>query len=167
MEFTPPGIRTVDIEYELNGNTMVETVPTGKRLLDHLRDHHGLLSVKEGCGTGECGACTILMNGKPVCSCLILAPQVEGKRIITLEGIWNGTELSPVQAAFVEEGSVQCGFCTPGMILTAVALLRENPEPTVKEIRKAISGNLCRCTGYSKIIKGIQKAARELQGGGD
>lgn len=160
-------INLADVEYILNGLTVVETVPTGKRLLDHLRDHHGLLSVKEGCGTGECGACTVLIDGKPMCSCLVLVPQIDGKRITTLEGIRNGNELSPIQMAFVEEGSIQCGFCTPGMIMTAVALLHDNPDPTEKEIRDAISGNLCRCTGYSKIIKGIRKAARSMREEGD
>ncbi|MGB9553313.1 MAG: (2Fe-2S)-binding protein [bacterium] len=132
-------------------------LPAKTTLLEALRDYLGLIGVKEGCGKGECGACTVLLDGKAVPSCLILALQAEGKEILTVEGLAQ-EGLTPLQKAFVEEGAVQCGYCTPGMILSAEALLRENPNPSEEEIKEAISGNLCRCTGYLKIIKAIKKA---------
>jgi aerobic-type carbon monoxide dehydrogenase small subunit (CoxS/CutS family) len=133
-----------------------------KTLLDVLRDDLGLTGTKRGCDSGDCGACTVLLEGMPVLACMTLACEVEGKKIQTIEGIAKGGELHPVQKAFVEYGAIQCGFCTPGMVLSAVALLNSNPTPTTDEIKKAISGNLCRCTGYIKIIEAIQQAASSL-----
>ena len=128
-------------------------------LLDFLREDLGLKGTKRGCDSGQCGACTIIMDGKTVNACLILAIQADGKEILTIEGLSSGGRLHPLQEAFVEEGAVQCGFCTPGMILSAKALLDEKKDPSGEEIREALSGNLCRCTGYVKIIKAVQKAA--------
>jgi carbon-monoxide dehydrogenase small subunit len=142
-------------EYEL-------LVGPNKTLLDVLRDDLGLTGTKRGCDSGECGACTVLLDGIPVLSCITLACEVEGKRIQTIEGMAKDGELHPVQKAFVEYGAIQCGFCTPGMVLSAVALLKRNKTPNTAEIKKAISGNLCRCTGYIKIIEAIQKAASSL-----
>jgi carbon-monoxide dehydrogenase small subunit len=136
----------------------VETYPN-KRLVDLLRDDCGCTSVNEGCGEGECGACTVLRNDEPIASCLMLAGQVEGDRILTLEGLSLNGELDKLQTSFIEAGAVQCGFCTPGMILAAKALLIKKPHPNTEEIKKAISGNLCRCTGYAKIIKAVAMAA--------
>ena len=139
----------------------VETTPS-TRLLDLIRDDLHLTGTKEGCGKGECGACTVIMNGELVASCLILAPQTDGAVITTIEGVGDGENLDPVQEAFIETGAVQCGFCTPGMILAAKKLLEENPHPTEEEIKRGISGNLCRCTGYQKIIDAIKLAANRL-----
>jgi len=139
-------------EYEL-------LVGPNETLLDVLRDGLGLTGTKRGCDSGECGACTVLLDGIPILSCMTLACEVEGKKIRTIEGIAKGGELHPVQEAFVECGAIQCGFCTPGMVLSAVALLKSNPTPTTDEIKKAISGNLCRCTGYIKIIEAIHRVA--------
>ena len=150
------------VQYVLNGVLISTMVDTGRRLIDQLRDTHGLGSVKEGCGTRECGACTTLVDGKGMCSCILLVPQINGKEITTLEGITTGEILHPVQEKFIEEGAVQCGYCTPGMIMSAVQLLSDNPEPSEDEIRLALSGNLCRCTGYSKIIRAVQAAAKAL-----
>lgn len=155
------------VDYVLNGKRYSERVNPGGRLLDHLRERHGLRSVKEGCGTGECGACTVLLDGKPVCSCLVVMGQVTGREVTTIEGIMANGRLHPVQQAFIDAGAVQCGFCTPGMILTAIALLREDPEPSEAEVRKAISGNLCRCTGYVKIVKAVILASKASTAGGD
>jgi carbon-monoxide dehydrogenase small subunit len=127
-------------------------------LTDILRDELGLTGTKKGCGQGKCGACTVLLDGRPVHACLILAPQVDGKEITTIEGI-AGEEPHPLQSAFVENGAVQCGFCTPGMIITSKALLDTNPDPGEAEIKSAIAGNLCRCTGYIKIVEAVQSCA--------
>ncbi len=139
----------------------VETEP-GVRLLDLLREKFDLTGTKEGCGIGECGACTIIMNGRAVNSCLVLAAQVDGAEILTIEGVANGKELHPLQKNFLTHGSVQCGFCTPGVILSAYALLKEIPNPTEEEIKSAIAGNLCRCTGYKQIIDAIKATAEQL-----
>lgn len=136
----------------------VETAPN-KRLLDMLREDLNLTSVKEGCGEGECGACTVIFNGEPVTSCCVLAGQAEGADIITLEGISPDGKPDAVQQAFMESGAVQCGFCTPGMILSAEALLAKNPDPSEEEVKLALSGNLCRCTGYTKIVEAVLLAA--------
>ena len=128
-------------------------------LLDFLREDLGLKGTKRGCDSGQCGACTIIMDGKTMNACLVLAIQADGKEILTIEGLSSGGRLHPLQEAFVEEGAVQCGFCVPGMILSAKALLDEKKDPSGEEIREALSGNLCRCTGYVKIIKAVQKAA--------
>jgi len=126
------------------------------RLIDFLRGSLGLTGTKEGCGVGECGACTVLLEGKPVNSCLILALEADGKTVTTIEGLAQGGDLDPLQKSFLEHGASQCGFCTPGMILTAKGLLSENPRPTEEEIKRALDGNICRCTGYVKIVEAIQ-----------
>jgi carbon-monoxide dehydrogenase small subunit len=131
-------------------------------LLDVIREDLGLIGTKEGCGLGECGACTVIMDGKTVNSCLVLAIEADGKEITTIEGLTDGDKLHPVQQAFVDEGGLQCGFCTPGMIMSAKVLLDENPNPTDEEIKRGIAGNLCRCTGYTKIIKSIKTASKMI-----
>jgi len=177
------------LEFELNGKqTRVEVEPT-LRALDLLRDVLGLTGTKEGCGRGECGACTILLDGKPVNSCLLYAAKLQGRRVTTIEGLSGAADgtadaaadgavggaatnragddsprLNPLQEAFLAEGAVQCGFCTPGMILSAKSLLDRNPDPEVEEIEEALSGNLCRCTGYGKIVKAVQRAAANRAG---
>jgi carbon-monoxide dehydrogenase small subunit len=128
-------------------------------LLDVIREKLGLTGTKEGCGLGECGACTVIMNGKTVNSCLVLAIEADDKQITTIEGLAQGEKLHPIQQAFIDQGGLQCGFCTPGMIISAKALLDENPNPSEDEIRRGIAGNFCRCTGYTKIIKSIKTAA--------
>ena len=155
----------ITIRFNLNGRDVSVQADPNKRLVDFLREDMGMLSVKEGCGEGECGACTVIYNGEAVTSCLMLAGQVEGGSVITLEGVGreNG-ELDEIQQAFVEAGAVQCGYCTPGMILSAKALLDRNPKAGHEEIRRAMSGNLCRCTGYSKIIQAVEMA-RDAKGG--
>lgn len=130
------------------------------RLVDFLREELGLTGTKEGCGEGECGACTVILEGNAVASCLVLVGQVDGKSIITVEGLAEDNQLSALQQAFVDKGAIQCGFCTPGMLLSAKALLDKNPTPTRDEIAVAIEGNLCRCTGYVKIIDAIEAVSR-------
>jgi aerobic carbon-monoxide dehydrogenase small subunit len=147
----------------LNGKIMQLEVPSHRLLLDLLRDEIGLTGTKEGCGTGDCGACTVLLNGKPVNSCLIFSGELDGADVVTIEGLKIGPELHPVQQAFIQDGGVQCGYCTSGMLMMSKALLDENPDPSDEDIRFAISGNLCRCTGYAKIVKAVQDAARELR----
>ncbi len=132
-------------------------------LLDVLREDLALTGAKEGCGEGACGSCTVLLEGKPVRSCLTLALEAEGREVTTIEGLARGGELTPLQQAFVDYGAVQCGFCTPGMILTATAFLNENPDPKEEEVRYAISGNICRCTGYAKIVEAIMEAAKVMR----
>ena len=143
----------------VNGVIYQLTVDDNRILLDVLRDDLGLTGTKKGCDSGNCGACTVILNGKPVNSCLVLAVDVNGSIITTIEGLAQGNELHPLQKAFVEHGAIQCGFCTPGMILSAKALLDQNPHPTENEIRQAIAGNLCRCTGYTKIVEAILAVA--------
>jgi aerobic carbon-monoxide dehydrogenase small subunit len=144
----------------LNGQKMGIEVEPSLLLIDMLRNRLGLTGTKMGCGEGECGACTVLLDGKTVNSCLILARQVEGHEVFTVEGLGTYDKLHPLQDAFIAEGAVQCGFCTPGMLLSAKSLLDENPQPTRNQIAKHISGNLCRCTGYVKIINAIEKVAK-------
>jgi aerobic carbon-monoxide dehydrogenase small subunit len=151
------------ISFTINDMEKEIEVSPEMRLIDALRDVLGLTGTKEGCGEGECGACTVLIEGKPVNSCLVLVGQVQGKKVTTIEALSNGIELHPIQKAFVEEGAVQCGYCTPGMVLSAKALLDTNPRPSEEEIRRGLSGNLCRCTGYKKIVKAIQA----VSAGGD
>jgi len=150
------------IEFHVNGETYELAVEPQTTLLEVLRDHLGLTGTKEACGTGECGSCTVLIEGKPILSCLALAVDYPNKEITTIEGLSQGEKLTPVQQAFVDCGAVQCGFCTPGMILSASALLKKNPSPSENEIRKALEGHLCRCTGYNKIVEAVNTAAKRL-----
>lgn len=149
----------ISIELKINAEIYEVSVKPNETLLDVLRDKIGLTGTKKGCDTGQCGTCTVLLDGKPVPSCLMLAVDVKDKDILTIEGLAENGRLHPLQEAFVKEGSVQCGYCTPAMILSAKALLDENPGPTEQEIKEAIAGNLCRCTGYVKIVKAISTAA--------
>lgn len=148
------------INLNVNGKAYSAEVEADLRLVDLLRDKFGLLGTKEGCGKGECGTCTIIMDGKSVTSCLVLAVQADGSEIITVEGLGGKEALHPLQQAFIKYGAVQCGYCTPGMLMSAKHLLDANPQPDRDEIRIAISGNLCRCTGYTKIIDAIQAVAQ-------
>jgi carbon-monoxide dehydrogenase small subunit len=151
------------IHFALNGREVSIEADAETRLLDVLREDLHLAGTKEGCGEGECGACTVLLDGLPVNSCLIPAPQVDGRDVLTIEGLAEGNHLHPLQAAFVEQGAVQCGFCTPGFVLSAYALLRSNSSPTDEEIITALEGNLCRCTGYGKIVSAVRSAAERMR----
>ncbi|MFH0801827.1 MAG: (2Fe-2S)-binding protein [bacterium] len=149
----------IALEFTVNGKKSVLTVPARMTLLHLLRERLGLTGTKEGCGVGDCGACTVLLDGEAVNACLVLAGSLQGKKVVTIEALSeNGPD--PLQKAFLEEGAVQCGFCTPGMILSAKALLDKNPSPSREEIRRALAGNLCRCTGYQKIIAAVARAAQ-------
>jgi aerobic carbon-monoxide dehydrogenase small subunit len=152
------------IQLSVNGQQVQVSVGGSETLLDCLRNQVGLTGTKKGCDQGDCGACTVLVDGIPVNSCLMLAVEASGKEITTIEGLAHKDGLHPVQEAFISHNAVQCGFCTPGMILTAAALLKENPHPSEKEIRHYLQGNLCRCTGYSKIVQAVQAAAQGLSG---
>ena len=149
------------ITLSVNNETCDIVAFPNRTLLEVLRDDLHLTGTKESCGEGVCGSCTVLLNGTPVRSCLTLAVAVQGKEITTIEGLSGGEKLHPVQEAFVNHHAIQCGFCSPGMILTAYALLKENPRPTEAEIRRAISGNVCRCTGYAKIVEAVKSLAEE------
>ncbi len=149
------------VNFKLNGQPITVNVPPAYTLLEVLREELHVTGPKEDCAKGECGACTVLKDGVPVCSCLVLVSQAEGSEIITSEGLVKDGRLNPVQEAFLDEGAVQCGHCIPGMIVSASALLMNNSKPTMDEIRTALSGNLCRCTGYSKIISAVQEAAKK------
>jgi aerobic-type carbon monoxide dehydrogenase small subunit (CoxS/CutS family) len=153
----------VSIVIEVNGVPFRLRVKTSALLLDVLREDLGMKGTKRGCDQGQCGACTVLLDGRPVLSCILLAVQADGKKITTIEGMAGEGKLHPLQDAFIAEGATQCGFCTPGMILSAKALLDQNSNPADDEIRLAISGNLCRCTGYAKIIRAIKKAAQAMK----
>lgn len=152
----------IKLNFVLNGESKEITTKSNKRLLDLLREDLGLYGTKEGCSIGECGACTVIMDGKAVNSCMVLAGQIDDTEIITIEGLGDSNNLHPLQKNFLKHGGVQCGFCTPGMLMSAYALLLENPSPNEEEIKEAIEGNLCRCTGYKQIIEAIQKTAKEL-----
>jgi aerobic-type carbon monoxide dehydrogenase small subunit (CoxS/CutS family) len=151
------------IKLIVNGEPLELEVPPKKLLIDLLREDLGLTGTKVGCGEGECGACTVVLNGKAVCSCLLLAVEVDGGRITTIEGLAEGVHLHSLQDAFILEGAAQCGYCTPGMILAAKALLDENPHPSKSQIKMALAGNFCRCTGYAAIIRAVEAVAK----GGD
>lgn len=153
------------VKFQVNGEQTAINVEPTKTLLDVLREDLFLTGTKRGCDSGECGACTVLLNGQAVHSCLILAAELEGQDVLTIEGLSkNPKELHPLQKAFIEKGAVQCGFCTPGLMMSAKALLDRNPNPTEEEVRHSISGNLCRCTGYSKIVDAILTAGEEIRG---
>lgn len=151
------------IHFTINGRKAHVTLPVQRTLVEMLRDDLGLTGTKEGCDEGECGACTVLLDGAPIHSCCTLAVEANGRRLLTVEGLAKDDELHPLQQAFIDVGAVQCGYCTPGMLLSAKALLDENPNPTEPEVRTAIEGNICRCTGYDRIVRGILKAAEYLQ----
>jgi aerobic-type carbon monoxide dehydrogenase small subunit (CoxS/CutS family) len=156
-------IRKRAITLHVNNRNYEVYIKPNRMLLDVLREDLGLTGSKRGCSNGDCGACTVLMDGYPVFSCLILALEASGHEIITIESIADGNVLHPLQQAFIDNGAIQCGYCTPGMILTGISLLRNNPNPTEDDVRKAISGNLCRCTGYQKIVDAILAAAQTMR----
>jgi carbon-monoxide dehydrogenase small subunit len=150
---------TITVRFHLNGEPVERNIAPERVLLDLLRDEIRLTGTKRGCDLGTCGCCTVLLDGEPTLSCLTLAARVDGRSVTTIEGVTPAQGLHPVQQAFVECGATQCGFCTPGFILTAIALLREDPHPDRETIVRAISGNLCRCTGYTKIVQAIERAS--------
>ncbi len=155
------------IELTVNGENRKVDVKPHTRLLDLLREDLGLTGTKEGCGKGECGACTVIMNDKVVTSCLVLAVQADGAEILTVEGLTQEDKLHPIQESFIEKGAVQCGFCIPGMIMSSKNLLDVNKNPTDEDIKRALSGNICRCTGYVKIIDAVKSAAHKMRSGGE
>ena len=153
------------ITLTVNGEVYEVSVKPNSSLLDVLRDKLDLTGTKRGCDAGDCGSCTVIVDGKAVNACLVLAMKADGRNIVTIEGLANGNKLDPIQEAFLEKGAVQCGFCTPGMVLSTKALLDKNPKPTKIEIKAGIAGNLCRCTGYTKIIEAIQTASQKMSEG--
>lgn len=156
-------MRKIQIRLNVNGDWHELTVNPDDRLVDVLRDQLDLTGTKEGCGEGECGACTVNIDDKAVLSCLLLAAQADGCNILTIEGLQKGAELHPLQKAFIDESAVQCGYCTPGMIMAANALISSGPEPDEQSIRKSLSNNLCRCTGYERPVKAVLKAAGNMK----
>jgi carbon-monoxide dehydrogenase small subunit len=148
----------------LNGNAVEFLCETRQTLLEVLRDELHFTGTKEGCGTGDCGACSVTVDGRLVCSCLVLGVEAQGKSIQTIEGMAEGESLHPLQRKFLEHAALQCGICTPGILIAARSLLERNPDPTEEEIRFWLAGNLCRCTGYNKIVEAVQDAAREMRG---
>ena len=157
-------MKTIPVETTINGDSTEFLCHPDESLLDVLRDRLGLTGAKEGCGTGDCGACSVTLNGRLVCSCLVLGAEAQGAEIETIEGMADGETLHPLQRVFIEEAALQCGVCTPGILVAAKALLEKNPDPTDTELRYWLAGNLCRCTGYDKIIKAVQIAAAEMRG---
>jgi carbon-monoxide dehydrogenase small subunit len=155
----------IHVETTINGEAMEFLANPGESLLDALRNTLNLTGTKEGCGSGDCGACTVIIDGRMTCSCLVLAVEAGGHEITTIEGIAQGDTLHPIQQKFLENAALQCGFCTPGFIVATKALLDKNPDPTETEIRFWLAGNLCRCTGYDKIVRAVQDAAAEMRGG--
>jgi carbon-monoxide dehydrogenase small subunit len=153
----------VHVSTTVNGDPMEFVCQPGETLLDVLRDRLGLTGSKEGCGTGDCGACSITLDGRLVCSCLVLGAEAEGREVTTIEGLADGEKLHPLQAKFIEHAALQCGICTPGFLIAAKALLDRNSSPTDEEIRYALAGNLCRCTGYDKIVRAVKAAATEVR----
>jgi aerobic-type carbon monoxide dehydrogenase small subunit (CoxS/CutS family) len=157
--------RNVQLNLRVNGETLEASFAPYKTLLEVLREDLALTGTKHGCELGECGACAVLVDGEPQLSCLVLAVECEGRRIETVEGLARGAELHPLQAAFADLGAAQCGYCTPGILMTAKALLEREPRPSRERIREAVSGNLCRCTGYQQIFEAIEEAAKRLEAG--
>ena len=153
----------IHVTASVNGDPAEFLTDPGTTLLDALRDELGLTGSKEGCGSGDCGACSVMVDGRLVCSCLVLAAEAEGRRIETIEGLAQGTELHPLQQKFLEHAALQCGFCTPGLLVASKALLDANPDPTEEEARYWLAGNLCRCTGYDKVIRAVLDAAAVLR----
>jgi len=157
-------MKSIHISTTVNGDPVEFICDPDEPLLDVLRNRLGLTGAKEGCGTGNCGACSVTVNGRLVCSCLVLGAEVEGAEISTIEGLADGDQLHPLQRAFIEGAAFQCGVCTPGILVAAKALLEKNPSPTDEEVRFWLAGNLCRCTGYDKIIAAVQVAAAQMRG---
>lgn len=155
---------SIKVSTTINGDKVDFICEPDEVLLDVLRNRVGLTGAKEGCGTGDCGACTVIMDGRHVCSCLVLGAEAEGRSIETVEGMADGGKLHPLQRAFIANAALQCGVCTPGFLMAAKALLARNPDPTEEEIRFGLAGNLCRCTGYDKIVRAVQVAAKEMRG---
>ena len=154
----------VHVTTEINGDTVEYLCDAEETLLDVLRDRLQMTGSKEGCGTGDCGACTVMLDGRPVCSCLVLGAEAVGRSVATIEGMSDGETLHPLQRQFLDNAALQCGICTPGILVAAKALLEKNPNPDETEIRYWLAGNLCRCTGYDKIIRAVQAAAAEMRG---
>lgn len=154
----------MEIRFDLNGKKVRVEVPAHWTLLRLLREKLGLTGTKEGCGIGECGTCTVLLDGMPVNSCLVIAPKVEGRRVETVESLGTRDSLHPLQQAFIDHGAVQCGFCTPGILMSSKALLDRNPTPTKEEVQDAITGHLCRCTGYRQIKEAVEEAIKRVKG---
>lgn len=152
------------VNTQINGDTHSFACEADETLLDVLRNRLGLKGVKEGCGTGDCGTCSVILDGALVCSCLVLGAEAEGRQVETVEGLADGATLHPLQTKFIEHAALQCGICTPGILMAAKALLARNPDPTEEEIRYALAGNLCRCTGYDKIVRAVQATAADLRG---
>jgi carbon-monoxide dehydrogenase small subunit len=152
----------MEIEITINGRKRRFDVEPNKLLLNLVRDDLYLTGTKYGCGIGECGACTVHLDGEAVLACMVLAVDADGRSVDTIEGVADGTKLDPVQEAYIEEGAIQCGFCTPGFVMTTKALLAENPDPSEAEVREYLKGNYCRCTGYVNIVRAVQSAARKL-----
>jgi aerobic carbon-monoxide dehydrogenase small subunit len=150
------------INFRINGSPQEVAVEPSWTLLETVREALGFTGTKEGCGTGDCGACSMLVDGRLITSCLMLAPQADGREIVSIEGLATNGTLHPVQQAFIDAGGVQCGFCTPGMVMAATDLLTHNPKPTFEEIREGLAGNLCRCTGYTKIFQAVELAAQRM-----
>ena len=156
----------VHVKTEINGDVVEYVCETDETLLDALRDRLGFTGVKEGCGSGDCGACSVTLDGRLVCSCLVFAAEAEGRKVGTIEGLAKGAQLHPLQRKFIEHAALQCGICTPGFLVASKALLEKNPDPTETEVRFWLAGNLCRCTGYDKIVHAVLDAAAELRGNG-
>ena len=155
---------TVKVSTTINGDAVDFLCDSDETLLDALRNRVGLTGAKEGCGTGDCGACSVTVDGRLVCSCLVLGVEAEGRKIGTVEGMADGAKLHPLQQKFLDHGALQCGICTPGFLVAAKALLAKTPDPSEEEIRFGLAGNLCRCTGYDKIVRAVQDAAKEMRG---
>jgi aerobic carbon-monoxide dehydrogenase small subunit len=154
---------SVLVSTTINGDKMDFVCSPDESLLDVLRNRVGLTGAKEGCGTGDCGACSVILDGQLVCACLVLGAEMDGKSLETIEGLANGEKLHPLQQQFIDHAALQCGVCTPGFLMAAKALLKKNPDPSEEEIRYGLAGNLCRCTGYDKIVRAVQAAAAEMR----